>query len=119
MKIQTVLVTLTALSACALTTAHADSIDQPPSRPVQFSAFDTSSAQGTARLFLRLKSAAETVCSKLDARGSLEQKTLLWNCVHAAVGRAVMQINQPVLTSYAASRGVAVTDRSTQLAQRN
>ena len=64
----------------------------------QDTAFST--AEGTAQVYRKLKSAARTVCGINDGgRPSLDQSIAAKNCFDAALADAVRRIDRPMLTS--------------------
>jgi len=77
--------------------------DAPPSLTVQFADLDLDKPQGAATLYIRIKSAAEAVCS--DHRGAAPADKMRYKaCVQLAVSNAVTRVDRPLLSDYVASR---------------
>jgi len=89
--------------AFSLNTARAADRDPVPSSSykVHYADLDLTTRAGAVALYWRLKWAAEDVCA--DAHG-LQSLALVNGCIDAAVGRAVAQINSPLLMGYYAAR---------------
>ena len=87
-----------------------------PHKLVSFKDLNTSSTEGAAVLYERIKSAANEVCGKRD-RVELSQSHAIQACINQAVSRAVAQVDRPMLTSlYNAKTGKA-DKQTTTLAQ--
>jgi UrcA family protein len=72
--------------------------DDPPQRTVNYGDLDLSHTAGAAALYSRIKSAAHAVCEpQLDHE--LVMRTNYERCVDAAIGRAVAEVNAPVLAA--------------------
>jgi UrcA family protein len=72
---------------------------------VRFADLDTTSAEGAAALFSRIRTAARNVCVDLEADRSLEGKSAYQACVHLALGNALADIDLPALNTYASGHG--------------
>jgi len=108
----TTLLTVTALSAGALgacglsTLARADSTTAPPTVTVFYGDLDINNVHGAAVLYQRIRFAAETVCRDLGRSRQVDLLSRYQGCVHSAVSGAITRVASPVLTGYAADRGV-------------
>jgi len=89
-----------AVLAMSLNTAHAAD-RETRSYKVHYADLDLTTRAGAEALYWRLKWAAEDVCA--DASG-LQSLPLVNECVQESVGRAVAQINSPLLMGYYAAR---------------
>jgi UrcA family protein len=93
---------LVAALALSLNTARAAVRDAaPPSYKVHYADLDLTTKAGAVALYWRLKWAAEDVCA--DPHG-LQSIARVDRCIATAVGRAVAQINSPLLMGYYAVR---------------
>ena len=93
---------LVAALALALNTARAADRDAaPPSYKVHYADLDLTTRAGAVALYWRLKWAAEDVCA--DPPG-LQSIARVDRCIQTAVGRAVAQIDSPLLMGYYAAR---------------
>ena len=90
----------------ALATA-ADNV-QTRSETVRFPDLNTDSVQGAAVLYMRIARAADNVCGDTSSGRLLSTQRAYERCVQSAVGNAIAYINDPVVTAYAAGRGVTV-----------
>lgn len=94
------LFTLGAMSSAV----HADELR---TQVVRFTELDVHSAQAARGLYARLKTAAESACSdQLPDSPQLGMDRAYRDCMRSALGRAVLQVNRPLLTLYAAQHGV-------------
>jgi UrcA family protein len=84
---------------------------------VQFADLNTSNAPGAAVLYRRIKRAAESVCSGIEAGHELALHMLYAKCVHTALSKAVADVNSPAVSAYAAARGVVPAERTTTIAR--
>lgn len=82
-------------SGLAALPAAADSFE-PLKVTVKFGDLDVSHPQGAAVLYLRIRAAAQNVCSPFDGSG-FSAKMLLDACVNKAVADAVTKVNKPAL----------------------
>ena len=88
--------------AISLNTARAaERVAAPPSYKVHYADLDLTTRAGAEALYWRLKWAADDVCA--DSLG-LQSLAVVNRCVEEAVGRAVAQINSPLLMGYYAER---------------
>lgn len=103
------LITVVAAATVAvglLPTARADfSPGEMRAVTVRFADLDTTGVQGAAALFRRLDRAARGVCRDQGLDRSLGQKHAFEDCVHAAVGNALAEIDVPAVNAFAAGRG--------------
>ena len=103
------LITLAAAATVAvgmLPVARADfSSDEVRTMIVRFADLDTSRAPGAETLFRRLNAAAHSVCRDQGLDRALEQKHAFEQCVHAALGKALAEIDVPAVNAFAATRG--------------
>jgi UrcA family protein len=97
--------------------ALADSFE-PPRATVKFGDLDISHPQGAARLYLRIRAAAQHVCAPFDGSG-LSAKSHLDACVNKAVADAVAKVGSPELSDvYSARTGRGVATRVASLQNR-
>jgi UrcA family protein len=79
---------------------------QPPvpgatlSRAVSFADLSTSTPEGVAALYRRIRQAAESVCTPFESR-EMALKSQWRECMDNGVSRAVKSVNLPSLTAYA------------------
>jgi len=116
MKNLTALVAAATFSVCSLGIARADTGIEPRTATVHFADLDPANAQGAAVLYRRLKVAAESVCRDLDPGRELTRVQPYENCMQLAITAAVEKIDRPILTQYAASRGVFPADATVKIA---
>ncbi len=105
MKNLTALIAVTTFAVCNFTIAQADTGFEPRSATVRFADLDTTTTPGAAALYKRLKSAAESVCKDLEPGVWLTLKEPYTSCVHLALGNAIVKIDRPAVTAYAAAHG--------------
>ncbi len=105
MKNLTALIAVTTFAVCNFTIARADTAFEPRRATVHFADLDTSTAQGAAVLYQRVKSAAESVCKDLQPGRQLALMQPYASCVQLALGNAIVKIDRPAVTAYAAARG--------------
>ncbi len=105
MKNLTALVAVATFAVCNFTIARADTASEPRSATVRFADLDTTTAPGAAALYQRIKSAAESVCKDLEPGRQLALMERYASCVHLALGNAIVKIDRPAVTAYAAARG--------------
>jgi UrcA family protein len=72
--------------------------DDPPQRTVSYADLNLSNTAGAAALYARIKSAARVVCEPQLNR-ELAMNTNYKRCVDEAIGRAVADVNAPVLVA--------------------
>ncbi len=116
MKNLTTLAAVATLSICSFTIAHADTGFEPRRATVRFADLDTSTVQGAAMLYNRLKGAAETVCQDLEPGGRLDLISRYAGCIHFALGNAIVKLDRPTLTAYAAARGFVPAEADMKIA---
>jgi UrcA family protein len=83
---------------------------------VPYSQFEASNAVGAAVLFKRMSNAAHRVCRDFQPR-SISLRKKYQTCVQQALGDAVVGIDSPAVTAYAAARGVFVEAGTTKIAR--
>jgi UrcA family protein len=115
MKKQIILAAV-AFVTSGVTVAHADSAFEPRSVIVRFADIDTSSPQGAAALYRRLKSAAASVCRDLEPAKELAEVRLYANCLQTALSTAIVKVDRPALTAYAAAHGMPAVDSAIRIA---
>ncbi len=97
------------IAACgafgAFTTSRADE-GVARSVVVHFGDLDTASWSGAAALYTRLNRAAHEVCQELEPHGQLLLRRLYSSCLEFAISNAVVAVDRPVLTKYAAAQGM-------------
>jgi UrcA family protein len=116
MKNLTALIAVTTFAVCNFTIARADTGFEPPRVTVRFADLDTTTTQGAAVLYRRLKSAAESVCQDLDPGLRLAMKQRYNSCIHLALGNAIVRLDRPAVTAYAAARGFFPGEASMKIA---
>ena len=116
MKNSIILVAVAAFIACSVTMARADATFEPRSVTVRFADLDTANTQGAAALYRRLKSAAASVCRDLDPGEELVRVAPYHDCVHTALSNAIVKVNRPAVTAYAAAHGVPKGDSGIRIA---
>ena len=105
-----VLAAFAAIAAAPLTATHADSNEIKRSETVRYADLDLANPAGAVTLYRRLHIAAMDVCSD-PAEWGYSADPGYQRCVKEAMGGAVASVDQPVLTTYAEARGVAVASR--------
>jgi len=115
MKNSIILVSAAALITCGVTVAQADAFE-PRSVLVRFADLDTADTQGAATLFSRLNTAAKSVCRDLEPGAELARVRVYVSCIHTALSNAIVTINRPAVTAYAAAHGVPAGDPSIRVA---
>ena len=104
-------------SGLAALPAAADSFE-PLKVTVKFGDLDISRPQGAAVLYLRIRAAAQNVCSSFDGSG-LSAKMHLDACVKKAVADAVTTVDNPALFAvYSAKTGKTLPARVASLQYR-
>jgi UrcA family protein len=102
--------TFTALAGTAIlgllvtNAAHSADWTEPKSVTVEFADLDLSRADGTARLFNRIKLAARKVCGGSYVDRLQEKKKQRAACIEFALSDAVARVDRPELTQYVASQ---------------
>ena len=99
-----------AFVTCGVTIAQADSTFEPRSVTVRFADIDSTSPQGAEALYRRLRSAATSVCRDLEPGKELARVGVYVNCIQTALGTAIVKVDRPPLTAYAAAHGVPAGD---------
>lgn len=117
MKTLTALVAAAALTASAITVASADTMTEPKSVTVKFADLNPSNVQGAQALYQRIASAAESVCSDLKPGRQLALMELYANCVQQAIAAAIVEVDRPALTAYAAAHGIRTADAGPKMAR--
>jgi UrcA family protein len=92
-----------------------DAFDTTPHKVVSFKDLNLNSPEGVAVLYNRIKSAAYDVCGSPDRYDLSQFKTQI--CVKDAVSRAIVQVNNPMLTSLHESKTGKTDKKVTTLAQ--
>jgi UrcA family protein len=111
------LTTFAVLAASSFVAAAADSDTAPQSMVVRFGDLDTAHVPGAAALYGRLKFAAESVCRELGLDRTQKLRGTYDRCVRKAIGDAVVKVDRPALTTYAAAHGVVQQTMPVELAQ--
>jgi UrcA family protein len=96
-----------AVSICMLgnVAQAADSGDSSVQKTVGYRDLDLSDANGVQLLYLRLSSAAKSVCDSADQR-DLARVAVANHCIEQAMVQAITAVNSPMLTSlYLAKTG--------------
>jgi UrcA family protein len=92
----------TAFLALTLNAAYGE--EAPKSLTVQFADLDLNKDAGLARLFDRIKGAAERVCSAHSGGTTLRDRQQYAACVEFALSNAIARVDRPELTEYIVSR---------------
>jgi len=116
MKNSMILVALATLITCSITIARADSSFEPRSVVVRFADLDTVNTQGAAALYRRLMGAAENVCQDLDPGMVLARKAVYAKCIGTALSNAIVKVDRPAVTAYAAAHGVQTGESTIKIA---
>jgi UrcA family protein len=119
MKCLPALIAVTTFAACSLPIARADTAFEPRAVTVRFADLDTTNAHGAAVLYQRIKNAAKIVCQELGSDRQLARMSLYANCVSKAIGNAVVRVDRPAVTAYAAARGALPRDAAIKIAGNN
>ena len=117
MKFLPVLTAIATFAVCSLPIARAEASSEPRAATVRFADLDTTSAQGAAVLYRRIKSAAKIVCQDLEPGRQLALISLYTNCVNKAIGNAVAKLDFPAVTEYAVARGVLPPNTAIKIAR--
>ena len=115
------LITLAAAATVAtlnLSNAFAGS-PEPRAVVVNFADLDATKPQGAARLYARMKSAAEVVCSDLAPGRLIERMQPYTKCVQDALSHAVAEVGVPAVTQYAMARNAPANSTRIQIARGN
>jgi UrcA family protein len=64
---------------------------------VKFGDLNISNTEGAAKLYSRIRTAAQSVCSNPYADGWISFKQSVDLCIHQAIADAVMKVNEPTL----------------------
>lgn len=105
-----VLAAFAAIAAAPVAATYAEGNEVPRSETVRYGDLDLHNQEGAVTLFRRLRNAAADVCSN-PTEDQYSSVPHYQRCVAHAVGDAVASVGQPVLTTYAQARGVAVVSR--------
>jgi UrcA family protein len=116
MKSLTILIAAAAFVTCSVNIAKADGAFESRSVTVQFADLDTANTQGAAALYRRLKSAAASVCRGQESSKELAQVWAYTDCVHKALSAAIVKVDRPAVTAYAAARGVPTSESTIRIA---
>jgi UrcA family protein len=91
------------IGGCPLVIHAAGSLE-PRSAVVRYADLNTDNSEGAARLYRRIRAAAEGVCSEMDPA----QAKLQAACLNAAITDAVARVDSASLTVYAAAHRASV-----------
>jgi len=116
MKNSITLVAVAAFIACSVSIARADAGSEPRSVTVRFADLDTTNTQGAAALYRRLKSAAASVCQDLEPGKELARVAKYHDCMHTALSNAIVNVDRPAVTAYAAAHGALAGNSSIRIA---
>jgi UrcA family protein len=106
MKRLNIFVATAIVAACSFSIAHADSNIEQRYVRVRFADIDTSDRHGAQVLYRRIRNAAKSVCQDLEPDHELSAMPLYADCVRNAIGDAIVKIDRPTVTAYAAAQGV-------------
>ncbi len=95
----------TLFAPCSFDVAHADAAPAGHFATVQFGDVDTNNTGGIFVLYKRIQAAAQTVCRDLEPGRDVKRSSLYDTCLRTAIEQALVKIDRPALTSYAATRG--------------
>ena len=84
--------------------AGAPQDEEPRQLTVSYAGLDLNSPQGVARLYTRIRVAAESVCRDLNTREPGTRHRAWENCISSAITTAVADVNAPMLTTYASTK---------------
>jgi UrcA family protein len=106
-------IVLASLAAIPLAQAAvtADHVELVRTQVVHFADIDTSSTEGAAVLYRRIRHAAESVCRDLERPRQLELSAAYNNCLENAMSDAILTIDRPAVTAYAEKRGIPLTKK--------
>jgi UrcA family protein len=111
MKKLTLLLAATLIADYGLSASvWADTILEPRSLVVHFEDLNINDSLGAATLYRRIHGAAELVCNDMESSLARALSGRFKSCVHGAVSLAVARVNSPVVTEYAATKGIVPTD---------
>jgi UrcA family protein len=105
-----------AFITCGVTVAQANSTFEPRSVTVRFADIDVSGSEGAAALYRRLKIAAGNVCQDLEPGKELARLRVYTSCIQTALGAAIVKVDRPALTAYAAAQGMATGTSAMRIA---
>jgi len=91
---------LSSLASLASTHAIADTSVTVQSEVVKYDDIRLISAVGAAVLYGRLRSAAERACGSPANKKPIDQEARFRTCVDDAVAKAVVSVNEPMLSWY-------------------
>lgn len=117
MKALTTLIAVATLTASGITIAGAEPTLDPRSETVRFADLDTSNVHGAAALYRRIASAAESVCRDLKPGRQVALMEPYAKCLHQAISAAVIKVDRPAVTAYAAAQGVRPGDATIKIAR--
>jgi UrcA family protein len=106
MKRLNICVATAIVTMCSFSIAHAYSNIEQRYVRVRFADLDTSDSHGAEVLYRRIKNAARSVCQDLEPDRELSAMPLYADCVRNAIGDAIVKIDRPTVTAYAAAHGV-------------
>jgi UrcA family protein len=117
MRSKTGVLLLSSLATIASAHAFADNSVTVQTEIVKYDDVRLISAVGAAVLYGRIRNAAEKACGAPQNKKPIEQEARFRQCVDDAVAKAVVQVNEPVLTWYHDSKkgratGPAPTDQT-------
>jgi UrcA family protein len=117
MKKLTALIAVAGIAAVLCVNAEAGAPSDVPTEAVRYSDLRAANAHDVAVLYRRIDAAAGRVCGQRLPPGSPFVSPSWQRCVQNALRHAVVEINAPAVTAYAATQGVLVYDSS--IARRN
>jgi len=113
MRSKSVMLLMTTLATLASPLANADSRVTMESEVVRYDDLRLISSVGAAVLYGRLRVAADRVCGgPLDGK-PIGEATRIRNCVANALAKAVVQVDEPLLTQYHESKLARTTPNHT------
>jgi UrcA family protein len=94
-----------AIALSATLPAFAQTLDgESPQLTVSYAGLNLGSPQGVARLYTRIRVAAESVCKEYRTLELGTRRKAWTTCVHSAITAAVADVNSPMLTTYASTK---------------
>jgi len=117
MKKLTGLIAVAGIAAILCASAEAGAPSDAPTETVRLSDLKVTNVHDVAVLYRRIDEAAGKVCGQRLSPGSPFVSRSWQHCVQIALRQAVVEINAPAVTAYAATQGVLEYDSS--LARRN
>ena len=78
--------------------------EEPRQLTISYAGLNLGSHEGVAKLYTRIRVAAESVCHDLNTREPGTRRRLWEKCINSAITSAVADVNAPMLTTYASAK---------------